>query len=129
MAVALFIATPFLMGKGCGENKEEVCDTALALAQSYRVTGNCGSSGTILISGPAQNCSLTLTGDAVGLPDTGSRINAPGTDLAKGGWTLGGVVNGVIMRCRAAVEGSAIQMTCDTDATLGVCTAILTPAP
>lgn len=118
---------PFLMGHGCGENRGEICEIAVDLVKTYQVTGDCGPAGRIQLTAQAHSCALIVTGDNVGLPTQGSRINSPGADVTKGGWRLDGDLNGVFTRCQASAEATSQRVSCNTDAVAVLCTAVLTP--
>ena len=126
-SVLILTFIPFLMGHGCEENRGEICEIAVDLAKAYQVTGNCGPAGRIQLTSRAHSCSLVVTGDNVGLPTQGSRINSPGTDVTKGGWRLDGEVNGVFTRCLATAQGASQHVSCNTDAVAVLCKAVLTP--
>jgi hypothetical protein len=128
VATMLILTTwPFLMGHGCEENRQEVCEIAVDLIKAYQVSGNCGPAGQIQLTSRARSCSLSVTGGKVGLPTQGSRINSPGTDISLGGWRLDGELNGVFTRCLATAKGTSQHVTCNTDNVAVICTAVLTP--
>ncbi|WP_438013848.1 hypothetical protein WMF18_23270 [Sorangium sp. So ce315] len=123
----LLLLSPFMMGHGCYESHDGVCEEAGATEVVFDVTGTCGPSGRLTISSWAGSCTLDVTGDDVGLPMKGNRSYAIDIDdLTKGGWRLEGNGNGQGMLCEFSEFDGGLESRCkggEFD-----CTARLQPA-
>lgn len=87
--VGLLLLSPFMMGHGCSESNETVCEEAVATEEVFDVTGSCGPPGRLTVMSRGGSCTLDITGDDVGLPMRGNRGYAVDIDdltRGDGGW-------------------------------------------
>ncbi|KYF54953.1 hypothetical protein BE08_40105 [Sorangium cellulosum] len=111
--VGLLLLSPFMMGHGCNESNESICEEAGPTEAVFEVTGSCGPSGRITVSSQLGTCAMTVTGDDVGLPMEGNRSYAIDIDdLTKGGWRLEGTGNGQGMLCEFSESGGGLESRC-----------------
>lgn len=78
------------------------CDSREGQAATYNVTGTCGPAGVITVKQPGQSCQLDVTGDDVGLPNSGSN---QWVDTSDGFWLSGSPTSDWYVHCSADPAG------------------------